>query len=93
MQSRLHRAQGAVNSRRNLVQRRTREETEFDHQAMLFRQARHGPANPLGIFGRFRGTIGCGRGAWHLAKAVWCGKPGGLLVSPSFQESVPENAV
>ena len=48
MQSRLHRAQRAAKSRRNLVQCRPRKETEFHDQAMLFRQARHRSANPSG---------------------------------------------
>ena len=56
MQSRLYRAQRAAQGRRNLFQRRPREETEFHDQAMFFRQARHRPANPLGIFGYLRGV-------------------------------------
>ena len=89
MQSRLHRAQRAAKRRRNLFQCRAREETEFHDQAMLFRQARYRSANPLGIFRHLRGLIGRPRSALLLAKSVWSGKPGGVLVSPSFQEPVP----
>ena len=72
MQSRLYRAQRTAEGRRNLFQRRPREETEFHDQAMFFRQARHRPANPLGIFGYLRGVIGRPRGASLLAKGVGC---------------------
>ena len=41
MKPRLHRAQRAIENRRDLVQRRSREKTEFHHEAMLFRQACH----------------------------------------------------
>jgi len=70
MQSRLHRAEWAAKRRRNLIQRRTREETEFHDQAMLFRQARHRSANPFRIFGYLCGLIGRPRSALLLAKSV-----------------------
>ena len=89
MQSRLYRTQRATEGRRNLIQRRPREETEFDDQAMLFRQARYRSANPLRIFRHLCGAIGRTRSALLLAKSVWCGKPNGVLASPSFQEPVP----
>ena len=50
MQSRLHRSQRAAEGRCNLVQRGAREESQLDHQAMLFGQIRHGSANRSGVF-------------------------------------------
>ena len=89
MQSRLNRAKRAAKSRRNLLQRRPREETEFHDQSMLFRQGRHRSANSFRIFGDLCGAIGRPLSASFLSKSIWCGKRNGVLVSPPFQEPVP----
>ena len=93
MQSRLHRPQGAVQGRRNLVQRGPREETELHDQAMRFRQARHRSANPLSIFSRLREKIGGACTRRHLTESTGCRKRDDVPASPSFQEPVPQNAV
>ena len=93
MQSRFHRSQRTVEGRRNLVQRRACEESKFHYQAMLFRKVRYRLPNPSGIFRRLRGLIGRMRRAWLLANRIRCGKLKGVLVSTSFQEPVPQNAV
>lgn len=89
MQTRLDRAERTVESSRDVVERRTGEESEFDDLAMLFRQASHRMANPPGVFGHFGGSIGQASRAGFLAEGVGSGKANVVLVSSSFQESVP----
>src|SRR5262245_28599625 len=60
---------------------------------MLFRQVRHGPANPQGVLGQLRRMIGRRRQARRLIETIGCGSSGGVLLSPSFQKPVAQNSV
>jgi len=92
MQPALDGAQRAAEERRDLVERQTREEPQFNDHAMLVRQGGHGGLHEPSLLGLFSGDRRRSLAAGAVRGQVLSACHGPWL-PPRLQEPVAENAV